>query len=115
MKGSPVAQSMDRFETEKVQEAVAPGLEGFVPDFFEDRKKDLRELRSLITDKNYDSARKIAHNWKGFCEPYGFAGLGLLAAELEVALKAEDHAQVQRLLFNIDQYFQRKVLPVVKN
>lgn len=92
-------------------EAVTPGLEPFVAEFFEDRKKDLAQLKASIEATNYDSARKIAHNWKGFCEPYGFAHLGILASELEKALISSDTSNVQRLITAIEIYFANKKLP----
>jgi HPt (histidine-containing phosphotransfer) domain-containing protein len=106
---------MEKGSTMNLHESVAPGLEPFVADFFKDRKKDQQSLRTFVDDMDYDSARKIAHNWKGFCEPYGFAGLGLLAAELEQALKNEDDAAIQNLLLNIDAYFLKKVIPKYEN
>lgn len=94
-------------------EEVTPGLEPFVVGFFEDRKKDLAQLKSQIETDNYDSARKIAHNWKGFCEPYGFGNLGVLAAQLEKVLIDNDKNSVDKLVSQIDWYFAHKKLPIV--
>lgn len=102
---------MDNTQAAIIEE-VTPGLEPFVEGFFEDRKKDLVQLKSQIESENFDSARKIAHNWKGFCEPYGFAQLGLLAAELEKGLREDDKVSVQKVIGQIDWYFDNKKLPL---
>lgn len=101
---------MDNIQTDEPEE-VTPGLEPFVEGFFEDRKKDLENLKSQIDTANFDSARKIAHNWKGFCEPYGFGRLGLLAGELERVLLVEDKQSAATLVDQIDWYFANKKLP----
>ncbi len=103
---------MDNIQANTPEE-VTPGLEPFIEGFFEDRKKDLAELKSQIQTENYDSARKIAHNWKGFCEPYGFGQLGVLAAELEKVLTVKDEQSVHQLVDQIDWYFANKKLPIV--
>lgn len=92
----------------QVAETVTPGLEPFVAGFFEDRKKDFLQLKAFIQDSDYSGAHKIAHNWKGYCEPYGFSQLGLLAAQLEKALALADHEAISGLLVSMDEYLIRK-------
>lgn len=89
-------------------EDVSPGLEPFVADFLADRKKDLNQLVQLIHSKDYRTAHQIVHNWKGFCGPYGFAGLGLIAAELEKALLEKKHGACETVLAQVQEYLAHK-------
>lgn len=89
-------------------ENVSPGLEPFVAEFLVDRNKDFNQLNQLIRSSDHEAARKIAHNWKGFCGPYGFAGLGLLAAELEKALLEKNHGLCETVLEQIRIYLANK-------
>lgn len=87
------------------------GLESFVPGFLEDRKKELSTYKPASnSSSNVDlqALQKVAHQWKGFSEPYGFKTLGLLAADLETKAKDGDQEECQRLLNEIDEYLQLK-------
>lgn len=96
----------------KEGESPLEGLESFVPGFLQDRKKELNTY--LPTDQgdqgsiDLQSLQKIAHQWKGFSEPYGFKTLGLLAAELEQKAKAGDEAECHRILNEIEEYLALK-------
>ncbi len=62
-------------------------------------------MQEFHTDNQLDEIRKIAHTWKGFCAPYGFATLGVVAGELEQKLKAQDQdVDVAQYIEFIDDY-----------
>lgn len=96
---------MEQYHHLLLTESIVPGLEAFIPVFCADRCVELRALKSYIEERNYGAAMRIMHQWKGFCEPYGFAVLGLLAADLEGALKKSDTAGIQKLILDIEKYF----------
>lgn len=93
------------------QEVITPGLEPFVSTFFVDRKNDFANLKTYIDDNNMEQARKLAHNWKGYCEPYGFGHLGVMAAELEKAIAANSSETIKNLLLSMELYLANKKLP----
>lgn len=93
------------------RETITPGLEPFVATFFTDRKSDFLNLKSYISQGNMEEARKLAHNWKGYCEPYGFGHLGVVAAELEKAIVANNFERVEDLLAAVEIYLANKKLP----
>lgn len=97
--------------SEQQQEVVTPGLEPFVATFFEDRKKEFLQIKAYVENQALEPARKLAHNWKGFCEPYGFGHLGLMAAELEKSIVAGQTENIKNLVLSIELYLANKKLP----
>lgn len=105
---------MENIKSFLLNESIEPGLEAFAVDFFEDRKKDFVDLKEYISSKDFVSARKITHNWKGYCKPYGFETLGILAKNIEDAIAAEDLEGVERLVQTVDYYMNEKGLLLAK-
>ncbi len=70
----------------KIKEEPIPELKPFMPDFLEKRFSDLAELRKASEAGDTDQIKKICHQWKGFCEPYGFNQLTSYAIEFETSL-----------------------------
>jgi hypothetical protein len=103
---------MERFKDAKIPqgegETPLAGLESFVPGFLRDRRKELDQYLGAGQQLDLVSLQKLAHQWKGFSEPYGFKTLGIFAQELEVKAKAGDQAECHRLLAQIDQYLKIK-------
>lgn len=93
-------------------EAVEEGLEPFLEGFLEERRKDFLRLRELYDSKDYTSMCKIVHSWKGFCAPYGFGHLGVLAKELEPFLKNQDGKMSAQYLSQIEHYLKHKDIHV---
>ena len=91
-----------------LNESVEPGLESFVAGFFEDRKGDFENLKVLVASGDLEAAGKITHNWKGYCKPYGFETLGLLAKEIEDAIAANNKDEINKLLVSVDMYLKEK-------
>lgn len=60
-----------------------PELSEHLPEFLKSRKNELGLLQTLIDESRYDEILKIVHDWKGFCEPYGFSKLIELGNILE--------------------------------
>ena len=85
-------------------ESPAPGLESFVPEFFRARRADFADIRLYLAERDFESLLKLAHKWRGFCEPYGFARLGDLAGELEEQGKQRNLAGCEKIAEQMDSY-----------
>lgn len=90
------------------EERPVEGLEEFAPQFLKDRQREFAPYRETERVEDFETLRKLAHQWKGFSEPYGFQTLGVLAQELEVCAKAEDQPGCLRLFGEIDRYLTAK-------
>lgn len=94
------------------QEKPVNGLEPYMKEFANDRLSDLKEISSLINDNDLENIAKIAHKWKGFCEPYGFNHLAYLAKNLEKACKSNEKASVKQFFSDISNYLSVKIMDV---
>ncbi len=87
----------------KELEMVDEPLKVLLPQFYSDRIKELTSLEKFQTEEDWESIRIMAHTWKGFCKPYGFSHLGLMAAELEQAVSPNpDQEKVSKVLESIN-------------
>ncbi len=84
------------------------GLEPFSEKFLKDRITEFTEMKRDFESKNLETVKRLAHNWKGFSEPYGFAGLGTIAEALEQAAKNNNTEACFYLIQQVNTYLQRK-------
>lgn len=97
--------------TAQTSEKPLPGLEPFFDEFLRDRTEECNgELSTALATSDFEAIRRLAHKWKGFCEPYGFGGLGQMAIRLEQQAAAQNMAECQKLFEQIQAYLATKAL-----
>lgn len=84
--------------------SVNPALKPFLPKFYQDRIKELEQMKEFQRSNDLESLRKLAHSWKGFCAPYGFATMGELANELERQLREGDKPNTKYYIDSFQEY-----------
>ncbi len=89
-------------------EAVSPGLESFVPEFYRDRLREIELMGLLIKKPDLEAIRQISHRWKGYSAPYGFQTLAKLGAELEDCCTRGEVQRSQILIKVISSYLELK-------
>ena len=89
-------------------EKPLPGLESYVEDFLASRVKEVEVLRNRIQDEEYDKIIQIAHDWKSFCHPYGFATLGILAKSLAEAAANKHLGDCLKCIEFVAKYLESK-------
>jgi HPt (histidine-containing phosphotransfer) domain-containing protein len=91
-----------------LKEAPDEGLESFYKDFLKNRSEELSILNEALQRLDYDTLRKLAHNWKGYSKPYGFDTLAQLAKKLEEASQKGEESNCENILKNISFYLEIK-------
>ncbi len=99
-----ISITKESIEKETSIREVAP----FMPGFLLDRESELILLKEASLAKDYKMIRSLAHNWKGFCSPYGFKGLGELSELLESAIDDNNAELIQNILDHMEFYLQTK-------
>lgn len=89
-------------------EAVSPGLESFVPEFYRDRLREIESIGLLIEKPDLETIRQISHRWKGYSAPYGFQTLAELGAELENCCSRGEVQRSKTLIKRISVYLELK-------
>lgn len=93
-----------QIESEKPQE----GLEEFVPEFLNSRDEDLLQLKQALSEGDFETIRRKAHDWKGFSRPFGFIFLENIAKKLEESAKNQEASECESLLNDAEIYLQKK-------
>lgn len=83
-------------------------LKVFVPEFIADRQQELTDLYHELKSSNFEHIRAIAHQWKGFSDPYGFQTLSQYAVILEQEAIKKNDENIKNLLTNIKDYLVHK-------
>lgn len=97
---------MYNMETTKFKVEVDPDIADLVPQFLENRKKDMLSLEELIESKNIYAISQLAHKIKGSAAGYGFEELSRIAAKMEEAAKQNDLFSIQKLFSDASKYLQ---------
>lgn len=78
-----------------------PALIKFRPEFLQNRFK---EITSALSDPDFETMRKLSHNWKGFSRPYGFIELESIAHHLGQKAKSKDLSACIEILEKAKSY-----------
>lgn len=90
---------------DKVIIEIDEDLKDLVPQFIENRKKDIVTLQNLVANNEFDSIAQLSHKIKGAAAGYGFKNLSDLAAKMEVAAKENNHQTANQLAQDIENHF----------
>lgn len=83
---------------------IDPDIADLVPQFLENRNKDLLSLEELLTSKNTNAISQLAHKIKGSAAGYGFVELSRIAADMEVEAKSDNFSAIQKLYKEAREY-----------
>ncbi len=84
-----------------------PDLADLIPDFLNNRRRDMTDLNTAITRTDFEFVRRSAHTLKGICRPYGFIYLETISKKLEVAGQQENLAEVKNIAAEMQEYLDR--------
>lgn len=84
-----------------------PDLADLIPDFLNNRRRDMADIEIAISRNDFEFIRRTAHTLKGICRPYGFVYLETLSKRLEVAGQAENIGDVKNVASEMAQYLER--------
>ncbi len=78
-------------------------IQEYLPQFFENRKKDCSKARAALNQNNYDDVARVGHAIKGVARPFGFPELETMGLKLEEAGIQKDHNSCLRIVENIEK------------
>ncbi|MEN0059668.1 MAG: Hpt domain-containing protein [Bdellovibrio sp.] len=84
---------------------VDADLQDLIPQFLENRKKDIDSFTLLISNKDFTAIAQLAHKVKGAAAGYGFNDLSSLAAQAETAAKNNDLNSLSDLFEKMKVHF----------
>ncbi len=79
-------------------------LEDLIPEYLENREKDILILRDALGRNDFDAITHLAHKVKGSGGGYGFTRLSELGREIEKASRAQDVSSAQKIIADLEYY-----------
>ncbi|WP_291515689.1 Hpt domain-containing protein [Bdellovibrio sp. ArHS] len=89
----------------KVTVEIDADLQDLIPQFVENRKKDIDTLDQLVVQNDLVAIAQLAHKIKGAAAGYGFSELSELAAQMEKAAKNNDGTPLNDLVKKMRIHF----------
>lgn len=79
-------------------------LKDILPGFIENRKKDIADLKSALSNKDFKTIEKIGHRVSGSSGGYGFGELGKIAKEMEMKCKEGKLNEIPTLIKSFEDF-----------
>lgn len=89
---------------EKIVIEVEEFLADLIPGFLENRKTDVGNLTTALTDLDFEAIRHIAHDMKGLGAGYGFQLITDIGIMLSTAAKNNDVEELKKLITQYETY-----------
>ena len=79
-------------------------LKPIIPQFMENRKKDIKEIESYLKKNNYKEIEIIGHSMKGSGGGYGFEEITKIGEKIEKAAKNENKEKIASQIEYLNTY-----------
>lgn len=89
----------------KVKVEIDADLEDLIPQFLDNRKKDIETLQQLVEINDLPAVSQLAHKIKGAASSYGFIELSEIASQMEMQAKNNESAGLGELVKKMRIHF----------
>lgn len=79
-------------------------LEELIPNYIENRHKDIKNMTEALTKGDFETIRLLGHSMKGSGASYGFQEISVIGKKLEEAAKAKDQAGIPAIIQELSDY-----------
>lgn len=100
-------QEKDALDESLFKVFIDEEIKDLVPAYMEKRHTDLKNMKQLLEDGDFEELRNIGHKIKGSGGGYGFQGLTLIGAKIEAAAKEENKDMIAACLEMLDNFLQK--------
>lgn len=90
--------------SDKIHLKIDQDLEDIMPQFLENRNKDVTKITEFLVADDVENIKVIAHKMAGNAGGYGLDHLGDIGAQMEDACKAKDMETVKTLFDEMKNY-----------
>lgn len=89
----------------KIKVEIDADLEDLIPQFLDNRKKDIETLQQLVEKNELPAISQLAHKVKGAASSYGFIELSELASQMEMLARNNESTGLDNLVKKMKIYF----------
>lgn len=83
---------------------VDPDIKEFVPEYLENRKRDIDTIRANLANDDFENIRSLGHKMKGSGKLYGLEQVTTIGASLEQAAEKKDRDEIEKLWRELSAY-----------
>ena len=91
----------------KITVKIDPDLEDIVPNFLQNRQKDITSIQKALEGKNFETIRILGHSMKGAGGGYGFDAVTDMGRSIEQAAKDHDQEEIKKWIEELSLYLER--------
>ena len=91
-------------QSEKIQVHIDSDLQDLIPEYLENREKDLLVYRQALETDNFDTIAVLGHSMKGSGGGYGFNDLSSIGRAIEKAAKNRDTESVRQSIIDLTDF-----------
>ena len=91
----------------KIRVRVDPDLQDLIPDYLENREKDLLVYQQALEKGDFDSIGVLGHSMKGSGGVYGFNDLSSIGRAIEKAAKNRDKESVRQSIIDLTDFLEK--------
>ena len=93
--------------TDQLIVEISRDLEEIVPIFLDNRKKDVRTLRSALVKQDFWTVQTLSHRMKGDGGGFGFDRITEIGTAMERAAKLEDGLTIEQHIVQMEDFLKR--------
>jgi histidine phosphotransfer protein HptB len=94
-------------DVENIIVVIDPDLEELIPGFLENRFKDIQNLKTASATNDFETLRSIGHSLKGVGGGYGFTGITVIGADIEISAKSSDIKKINECITALEEYLDK--------
>jgi HPt (histidine-containing phosphotransfer) domain-containing protein len=99
-----MSKGNENTSSEKIVVQVDEDLEDLIPEFLENREKDIETITHALKQGDYETIRVLGHSMKGSGGGFGFDPITEMGGAIETAAKAGDSTTIQTKLDELEMY-----------
>lgn len=89
---------------EKIIINVNPKIKDLIPDYLNNRKRNVTTIRMCLKNSDFKTIETIGHRMRGLGRTYGFAGISDIGTSIEKAALNEDKAAIEEMCKHLLAY-----------
>jgi HPt (histidine-containing phosphotransfer) domain-containing protein len=91
----------------KIRIRVDPDLQDLIPDYLENRGKDLLVYQQALEKDDFDSIAVLSHSMRGSGGGYGFNDLSNIGRAIEKAAKNRDKESIHQSIIELTDFLEK--------
>lgn len=91
----------------KIKVKVPSYAVGLIPNFLDNRQKDIKEINELLEKGDFETIERLGHSMKGSGSIYGFDGITKLGKVIESSAKNKSVEEIKNVLAELKDYLNR--------